>query len=120
MGAYGAALGATSAGVPATRWSIEPSGAFDHRLWDGEAVVYVCCTGDTHALDPAASLVFSTLLAAPNASLTSAEWLVRLIESDEASGDGSLASPEELQAFEAALVRLSHLRVVKAVEPVGH
>ncbi len=75
-------------------WRAAPAGAFDWRDWDGQTVVYVHASADTHALSPPASAVLAAMLEQPQDERTTAQWLERLglPADDEADLDGVLQS----------------------------
>jgi hypothetical protein len=83
-------------------------------------VLHMASTGETHALDPLTTLVFSTLLADPSSALPAADWLQRMIASAPGVEDEAGPSAEELRAFELALTSLGKLGLVQAAEPAGH
>jgi hypothetical protein len=76
---------------PALRWRAADRAAFDMRQWDGEVVLYVLASGETHALPPSHSASFLTLLEQAPVAQPAAYWLVALSAGEVP--DGSPAGP---------------------------
>ena len=99
----------------ATHWrSIQPA-AFDSRSWDGETVLYVLATGQTHGLDKTTSAVLATLMEHRGVARPAQGWLELMIASD--GGEHGPGTAEETQAVDDALMVLHRLAVIERVQP---
>jgi len=83
------------------RWRLLDPGSVLIQAYDDRAVVYVCASGDTHELSPAASAVVLALQRQP---MDSHGLLERLKRDDPES---------ELFRLENLLQELQHLHVIK-------
>ena len=96
-------------------WRARPLAVADRRVWGDQTVLYVLASGETHALDEAASAVLGTLTEHPGTAATAEDWLQRLLRSSVEDDEPVLQ--EELAACEAALMLLEKLGVIEAMLP---
>lgn len=97
------------------RWQAAPGEQLELRQWDGETVVFVTSTGDTHALSPAASLVLATMLDDAEAARPADEWLRVAAADGNVSQDG--VDDAERLAFEQLLLGLEAIGAVRRRAP---
>ena len=97
-------------------WHLNPDETFDFRSWDGEMVVFVHATGDTHALSVDASSLILTMREHPQAGLDGEAWLALA-----AGSDGCELAPEarmcDGMAVESLLAGLAAIGLVRRIAP---
>jgi len=57
------------------RWCVAPAACYEWRDWDGQAVVFVHATGDTHALSPEATSLLVVMRARSNETHATPAWM---------------------------------------------
>lgn len=57
------------------RWCVAQAASYEWREWDGQAVVFVHATGDTHALSPDATTLLVAMRARSDESHPTAAWV---------------------------------------------
>ncbi len=100
----------------ALTWGAAPPSHFDWREWDGDIVVFVAATGDTHELGPEGSTLLGAMLGHPGAWHRAEVWL----SMTTTEVDGSPATDftdGELRAFEHLLASLQRIGVVSQPAP---
>ncbi len=90
-------------------WAAAAQADFEWREWDGEAVVYVHATGDTHALSAEASTVLIAMMERPGETWPTRTWMALVMPG--AAGADDLAEEEVLE-FEHLLAGLRQVGVV--------
>lgn len=95
-----------------TLWSAGPASCFDCRSWNGETVVFVSASGDTHALSVQASLVLAMLLESPEAARSAPAWLDIIFPADDQS-PADEADGKDDDKLEQLLLGLEKIGVVR-------
>jgi hypothetical protein len=100
---------------PALRWRAADRAAFDMRQWDGEVVLYVLATGETHALPPIHSASFLTLLEQAPSTQPATYWLAAMSAGEVPDGSpaGGAHDAADLAVLTGVLTELHGIGVVE-------
>lgn len=91
------------------RWGVASSIGCSLRSWDGEAVVYLEATGETHRLRQPAFAVWRVMLDQTGLFQSSPVWLQTIFPDGETAPD---ESADDLEAFERLLHELERVGLI--------
>jgi hypothetical protein len=99
--------------APAFLWRAAPAGAFDIRQWDGDVVLYVFSSGETHALSPVFSASLLTLLEEPGQLQPVDYWMAAMSRGATADEWPNMQDKADLDALTGVLTDLQGIGVVE-------
>ncbi len=94
-------------------WRAADPGGFEIRQWDGEVVLYVLASGETHALTLTHGAAFLTLLEQPGAGHPAGYWLAAMSAGDVPPSHWDIQDAADLEVLTGVLADLHAIGVVE-------